>query len=74
MTKRTALTQAQYGRMIKAAMASGLRVAGLMLDGIVTYQDGENPLVPIVSGAVDNPKGDGLKSWDEAIAELESHK
>jgi hypothetical protein len=48
MTKRATATQAQVRRMINAARLAGLRVAGIKPDGtIITYQDGDNPLVPV---------------------------
>jgi hypothetical protein len=66
MTKRTTVTQAQYGRMIKAALAAGLRVAGIKPDGIVTYQDGKNPLAPIDGGS------DGVTELDNWLAKKDA--
>jgi 2-C-methyl-D-erythritol 4-phosphate cytidylyltransferase len=48
MTKRATATKAQIKRCIEAALEQGLHIAGIRPDGtIVTYDGGENPLVPI---------------------------
>ena len=48
MTKRATATKAQIKRGIEAAREQGLHIAGIRPDGtIVTYDGGENPLVPI---------------------------
>jgi hypothetical protein len=51
-------------RAIKAAQAAGLTSYRVeIVNG--------NPAI-IVGGTIDNPKDDDVKSWDKAIAELES--
>src|SRR6516225_9935514 len=40
----------------------------------IPYRDSERESAIIVGGNVDNPKDADVKSWDEAIAELESRQ
>src|SRR6516164_965964 len=58
--------QRDMTRAIKAAQAAGLTAYRIE---IVNW----NPAI-IVDGNVDNPKDADVKSWDEAIAELESRQ
>jgi hypothetical protein len=54
-------------RAIKAAQAAGLTAYRIeIVNG--------KPAITVGGGAVDNPKDDGVRSWNEAIAELESRK
>jgi hypothetical protein len=58
--------QRDMTRAIKAAQAAGLTAYRVeIVNG--------NPAI-IVGGNVDNPKDADVKSWDEAIAELESRQ
>ena len=58
--------QRDMTRAIKAAQAAGLTAYRIeIVNG--------NPAI-IVGGNVDNPKDADVKSWDEAIAELESRQ
>jgi hypothetical protein len=58
--------QRELTRAIKAAVAAGLTAYRIeIVNGIPAIK---------VSGNVDDPKDDGVGSWDQAIAELESHR
>jgi hypothetical protein len=55
--------QRDVARAIKAAKAAGLTAYRIEI---------VNGYPAIIVGAVDNTKDDDVRSWDEAIAELES--
>jgi hypothetical protein len=58
--------QRDMTRAIKAAKAAGLTDYRIeIVNGFPAIK---------VGGNVDKPKGDSVKSWDEAIAELESRQ
>lgn len=66
MTKRATTTQAQVRRLIKAAQAQGLRIAGIKPDGtVITYQDGDNPLAPVDQHDSALQNSDALR-WGDA--------
>ena len=57
--------QRDMTRFLKAVKAAGLTARVAIGDAIITVGDNID---------VDNPKDAGIKSWDEAIAELESRR
>lgn len=57
MSARAAFRQSDMTRAIRAAEKAGLRVAGVRADGtVITYKDGESPLLAVEAPKLDRSK------------------